>query len=179
MATEVPAITSILFKGTRERQKGHEVICAPFKETSWRFAPTSYWPGVSYLATKNEGRWEFVEQKTSFQQGVQRSLGICPSEKGNRVFQEEAAAGAKMCTYKGAYAFGRQWIDMTGLRVDCVCVSTQMCMYMYVCTYLCHLCGEGLGGILRGRIGQLWGIGGSLDLILQERANHIDFQRVC
>lgn len=108
MATEVPAITSILFKGTRERQKGHEVICAPFKETSWRFAPTSYWPGVSYLATKNEGRWEFVEQKTSFQQGVQRSVGICPSEKGNRVFQEAAAAGAKMCTYKGAYAFGRQ-----------------------------------------------------------------------
>ena len=66
---------------------------------------------VSYLAARNEGRWEFVEQKTSFRQGVRRSVGICPSEKGNRMFQEEAAAGAKMCTYKGAYAFGdSEWV---------------------------------------------------------------------
>lgn len=41
-AAEVPAITSIFYKGARERQKGCKVLCAPFKEPSWDF-PLSDW----------------------------------------------------------------------------------------------------------------------------------------
>ena len=94
-------------------------------------------------------------EKTSFQQGVQRSEGICPSKKGNRVFQEEATAGAKVYRYEGACATGGTVSGCDWLQGRlCVCVH-KMCMCMCVYTYVCHMYGEGLGGVLRGRMGQL------------------------
>lgn len=134
-------------------------LCS-FQRTFWDFP--SDWHlhligQVSYPAARNEGRWEFVEQKASFQQGVQLLVGICPSEKGNRVFQEEAAG--KRCTYKEHMLLETvNGCDWFGGQTVCVCVCVyKMCMYtcLYICG--CHIC-EKIRGVLERRMGKYEGL---------------------
>lgn len=75
------------------------------------------------------------DEKTSFQQGVQRSEGVCPSKKGNRVFQEEAAAGAEVYRYEGACAVGGTVSGCDWLKGR-LCVCTQN-VCVHVCLYIC------------------------------------------